>query len=151
METLIGFGAMAAGLWAVFRKWQLGAQVKTAETWPTTQGEVISSSIGTEHSGTAGNSNTTFKAKIKYQYEAGGRTRQHHKLCIGGQLQVSWRSKAEEYCRRYSVGQQVTVHYNPKNPADAVLEVREETSWLYLAGGVVFIVVGYLLMTGSFS
>lgn len=149
METLLGYAMMAVAVWAVFRKWQLGMQVKTAETWPTAEGTVISSTISSESSGGTNGPNTTYKARITYEYEAAGRTRRNNVICIGGQLQLSLRGKAENYCLRYPVGEKVTVHYNPKKPTDAVLEVREETSWFYLAGGAVMGVVGYFFASGS--
>ena len=35
------------------------------------------------------------------------------------------------------------VHYNPRKPEDSVLEVKEETSWVYLVGAAVLFIVGY--------
>lgn len=142
MEQLLGYAMMLTVPWALWRRWSLRQGVKTADSWPCTDGEIMSSIIGTS-SGTYNNPNTLYQAKITYQYEAGGRLRENNKICVGGQLQLSLQSKANEYLARYPKGKKVIVHYNPRKPEDSVLEVREETSWVYVVAAVVFFIVGY--------
>ena len=71
---------------------------------------------------------------------------ENNKICVGGQLQLSLQSKANEYLARYPKGKKVIVHYNPRKPEDSVLEVREETSWVYVVGAAVLFIVGYNLI-----
>jgi len=142
MAQLLGYAMMLTVPWALWRRFSLRQSVKTADSWPCIDGEIISSSIGTS-SGTYDNPNTLYQAKITYEYEVGGRQRKNNKICVGGQLQLSLRSKANEYIARYPEGKKVIVHYNPRKPEDSVLEVREETSWIYSAAAVVFFIVGF--------
>ena len=88
------------------------------------------------------------KAEVVYSYEVAGKTLRNSTICIGGQLMTSWRAKAEDVIERYPKGADVLVHFNPDDPADSVLEVREETSLFILIVGGFFGVVGVLMLTG---
>lgn len=147
MTTLLGYAMWCAVVWTVFKKWQLIGQVRQSLSWPSTDGEVISSSLSSESSGTHDNPNTVFRANIKYSYEVDSRKLVNDKICIGGQLKISLKGKAEQTCRNYPTGKSVRVHYNPNKPSDSVLETREETSWFYLAIGLVLAIVGTLMIT----
>ena len=149
MTSLLGYGMWCAVVWTVWKKWHLSGLVKQSLSWPSTDGEVISSSVSSESSGTYDNPNSTFRANIKYRYEVGSRTLTNDKICVGGQLQISFKSKAEQTCRTYPTGKSVRVHYNPRKPSDSVLETHEETSWFYLAIGLVLAIVGTLMITNT--
>lgn len=142
MEQLLGYAMMLMIPWALWKRFSLGQSVKIADSWPCAEGEIISSGIGTS-SGTYDNPNTFYQANITYQYEVSGRPCTNNKICVGGQLQLSLKSKANAYLARYPEGKKVIVHYNPKKPKDSVLEVKEETSWVYITAAVVCFIVGY--------
>ncbi|MEO2175130.1 MAG: DUF3592 domain-containing protein [bacterium] len=150
MATLIGYAMWCCSAWTLFRKWQLSKRVESSLSWPSTEGEVISSSISHESSGTYDRPNKTYRANIRYRYKVGSRELTNNKICVGGQLQISLRGKAEDYCREYPVGEIVEVHYNPKKPRDSVLETREETSFFYLVIGAVLAIVGFGLVSNVF-
>ena len=143
MEQLLGYAMMLTVPWALWKNWSLRQQVKAADSWPCTDGEILSSGIGSSSSGNYDTPNTMYQAKVVYEYEAGGRRRENNRICVGGQIQLSLKSKANEYCARYPQGKKVIVHYNPRKPEDSVLEVKEETSWVYLVGAAVLFIVGY--------
>ncbi len=143
MEQLIGYGMLATVPWAIWKYWSLTQKVKEAEKWPQADGEIISSEIRSGASGTYDNPNTVFKADVVYSYEVGARERRNNKIVVGGQLELSWKSKAEALCRRYPVGKKVVVHYNPRKPAESLLELREELSRFYLVGAAIFGFIGY--------
>lgn len=92
--------------------------------------------------------NRTFRANIRYSYQVGGRKLTNDRICVGGQLQISMRGKAEEYCRRYPKGRSVRVHYDPRKATESVLETREETAWFYLILGAGFALIGCAFITG---
>ena len=104
----------------------------------------------TDYSGGYRSSNRTYKGDIQYEYEVGRTTYTHDKICVGGQLQLSWGSKAEDYCQKYPEGKAVQVYHNPDDPQDVCLERREESSLFYQLIGGVFCAVGLLFLTNIF-
>lgn len=141
---------IAAGVGAIIKKIMLGREVAKSLSWPGADGEITKSKITMKDSNSGMNqANKTFKAEITYKYKAGKRSYRNSRICVGGQLQLSLRGKAEDYCEQYPVGQAVTVYYNPDNPSDSCLERREETSTLLLFIGVGFAIVGILFLSGS--
>jgi hypothetical protein len=148
VTTIIGYVMCCVAVFVLFKKWQLSQQVNASLSWPQTTGEITASALSEESSGTYDSPNRTYRANIRYRYKVGSRLLSGDKICVGGQLQLSLRGKAEAYLRQYPQGKSVTVYYNPRNPSDAVLETREETSWLYLLIGVVFAIVGFGFLTG---
>ena len=143
MTVFLAYGMWLAAAWTIWKKWRLGVLVQQSHDWPSTPGEIISSSISRESSGTIDSPNRTFRANIRYRYKVGSRTLTNNRICVGGQLQVSLKGKAENYCRDYPIGEIVDVFYNPDKPRDSVLETREETSWFYLLAGAVLAIVGF--------
>ncbi len=151
MKALMGFALLCVACWTVWKKFALGRAVERSLGWPHTEGEITRSNISMEDSNTSwDNPQKTFKANIQYRYKVGRGRYTNNKICIGGQLQLSLRGKSENYCSQYPVGKAVPVYYNPDNPAEAVLERREETSGLYLLIGLVFGIIGFLFLTGGF-
>jgi len=110
----------------------------------------VSSDVITDYSGGYRSSNRTYKADVLYVYQVGNTNFTYDKICVGGQLQVSWGSKAQDYCQKYPEGKTVKALFNPDDPQDACLERREETSlFIKLIGGI-FGGVGILLLTNIF-
>ncbi|MCF8721342.1 DUF3592 domain-containing protein [Nitrospina gracilis] len=144
----MGLMFAVVGLGAVVYAWRVGKKAEAARFWPTTQGKVQRSSLKLESGGGYQSNNSTYRADVRYRYRVGGRSYTSNKILIGGQLQMAFRNRAEEHCRRYPVGTEVEVLYNPDNPQEACLEAREETSgFLKLVGGG-FAVFGLLLYLG---
>ena len=68
---------------------------------------------------------------VHYQYRVGGTTYQNRKISPG----MEWGgSGAGKVVARYPTGSQVTVYYNPENPAEALLErnVPSVMIWLWI-------------------
>ena len=60
---------------------------------------------------------------IVYQYEVHGKNYQSQRLKAGEQffnVNVSW--QAQETVNKYPIGKEVTVYYDPNNPAECALE-----------------------------
>ncbi|QPJ61359.1 MAG: DUF3592 domain-containing protein [Candidatus Nitronauta litoralis] len=149
MKVLMGWAMLFAAAGTIGKKILLGREVQRAMAWARADGEITKSKIVMKDSQAGMNSpNKTFKAEIIYKYTAGKRSYRNSRICLGGQLQLSLRGKAEDYCGRYPVGQTVSVYYDPDNPSDSCLERREETSIMYLVIGVVFAIVGIFFITG---
>ncbi len=150
MKVMMGWIMLFAAAGAIVKKILLGREVQRAMSWPRADGEITKSKIVMKDSQAGMNSpNKTFKAEVTYKYTAGKRSYRNSRICVGGQLQLSLRGKAEDYCERYPVGQTVSVYYDPDNPSDSCLERTEETSIMYLAIAVVFAIVGFVFITGA--
>lgn len=149
MKVMMGWVMLVAAAAAIVKKILLGREVQRVMSWPRADGEITKSKIVMDDSQSGMNSpNKTFKAEVTYKYTAGKRSYRNSRICVGGQLQLSLRGKAEDYCERYPVGQTVSVFYDPDNPSDSCLERKEETSGMYLLIGALFAIIGIAFISG---
>ena len=96
------------------------AEDKAAESWPTTQGNVLSSSLQWRSGAHGARSQ---EAVVIYQYQVNGQTYQGRTIRAGEQyLTVRLPGQAQAIVSHYPAGTQVPVYYNPTNPSDAALE-----------------------------
>lgn len=108
------------GYYLYKRNQQSSAQRQSAQNWASTTGTVLMSSVQSSHSGSGGHS--TYPV-IVYQYQVNGKTYQSQTLRAGDKylkVNVSW--QAQETVDKYPIGKQVTVYYDPNNPAECALE-----------------------------
>ena len=101
------------------RSQQSGAARQVAQYWPSTSGTVLMSSVQSRQSG---RSHSTYPAVV-YQYTVNGQTYQSQTIKAGDQfMNVRVAGQAYTTVARYPIGANVTVYYNPANPADSALE-----------------------------
>ena len=141
MDKLIdlwAIGALISGIgymgW-IFSKQRLVAK---SQTWPSATGTIILSKIGSNSSqtGTSYTANKTYAASIKYHFKLGSRIYTGNTICLGGVLNTSFKSRAEEPMEKYSKGETVTIYYNSANPKINCLERHGEIALFgYLIGG----------------
>lgn len=135
--TLVFGGIMlyagALGTW-------LDARVRT---WPTTAGRLLSVEISNDTIGVLVNrrSNTMMRQlrfHVRYAYTVAGVSR------VGNQIGArANEARVGGRRHRYGVGQSVTVHYNPTDPGEAVIETP------FPFGAVIGIGFGVLLLGSS--
>jgi Protein of unknown function (DUF3592) len=95
------------------------AAKQAAQTWFDTTGVVISSAIQVKRTG---RSRSEIPVVI-YQYQVDGRPYVGKVIKAGDQFfSVRLYGDAQKTVERYPVGAQVTVHYNPADPAQSALE-----------------------------
>ena len=127
----LGGVMVLALLWAAHR------QVAEASGWPQTVGHIVSSRVENYRQRVGGARTgslvTFYEAVVEYDYSVSGSTYHSTRLSFGGKTAGS-QQQAEAAAARHPEGSQVMVHYDPKNPSDAVLDVR-------IAQGVLWIVV----------
>ncbi len=107
------------GFFLYKRSQQSNAARQAAQSWLSTIGTVLMSSVQSRRSG---NSTSTFPVVV-YQYEVNGKTYQNQTIKAGEQfMNVRILGQADATVGRYPIGANVTVYYNPANPAESALE-----------------------------
>jgi hypothetical protein len=115
---LLGVGLMIFG---AKRAW-LGHQ---SRSWPTAPAIVDSSTVES-HRGGGKHHSTTYGAEIRYHYEVSGKSYSSRQVSFGDYGSSS-RSHAASIANQYKAGTSATAHYQPSDPAVAVLEPG--TTW----------------------
>ena len=101
------------------RNQQSMAYRQSTQTWLDTTGTVLMSSVQTRRSG---NSHSTYPVVV-YTYAVNGQSYQSQRIKAGEQfLNVRVAGQAQATVARYPIGANVTVYYNPSNPAESALE-----------------------------
>ncbi len=135
---LWAFGALICGIgymcW-VFYKQRLVAK---SQSWPSVSGTITQADLGVDSNltGPSMTPNRTYKASIGYRYMVGSRVYSGDTICIGGVLNTSFKSRAQDRLDRYREGATVSVYYNPDKPENSCLERHGEIALFgYLIGG----------------
>ncbi len=101
------------------RNQQSGAARQIAQSWPGISGTVLMSSVQSRRSGR----NRSTYPVVVYQYDVNGKTYQSQTIKAGEQFfNVRVIGQAQATVARYPIGANVTVYYNPANPAESALE-----------------------------
>jgi hypothetical protein len=133
-SLIMGFVGIAGGICAtivpliflailgffLYRRSQQGSAAKqAAQSWPSTMGTVLMSSVQSKRTGNS----TSFYPAVVYQYTVNGQSYQSQRIKAGEQFfNIRIIGDAEATVRLYPSGAQVTVYYNPANPAESALE-----------------------------
>ena len=127
---LIGSGAVLAGLQTIKKN-------TLASSWPTTQGTIIDSTLERySKRNDEGNMRAYYRPLITYQYEVEGEEFTCNQVRVTGFSSSTMRSHEEKKLEKFPVGGQVTVHFDPSNPYDALLEIKKGKINLALILGV---------------
>jgi len=101
------------------RNQQSMAYRQSTQTWLTTTGTVLMSSVQSSHSG---NSHSTYPVVV-YSYVVNGQSYQSQRVRAGDQfLTVRVAGQAQATVARYPIGKRITVYYDPANTAESALE-----------------------------
>ena len=114
--------------------------------WPTTDGSIINSTYSMTHESRERNNHhvlvTFYWPSVSYHYLVNNISYTSTKITLISSGSENYDSVAT-ILNRYPVGQMVTVHYNPTNPAQAVLEPGTQgAAWAFIGGGLLFAVCG---------
>ena len=152
----IALGLIAAIMGAAILSWtwNTSLRIKSSAKWPTTQGQVVSSSIVNDSTRIRGGGyNRLYRAAITYQYTVNGKQYKSDTFTFGIPHSFANRADAEHETQVFPVGKTVDVHFDPRNPATASLEsgtVPQQftllgwMSGLFLVAGLVALVSGIL-------
>jgi hypothetical protein len=129
---LAGAGILFAGMRQVIH-------ASASDGWPVAAGEVRSSSVEYD---TAADGAGTYRAEVLYAYSVDGVDQLANRVAFGD-FGSSDPGRAQRIVNSYPAGAEVTVHYDPDDPARAVLEPGVHGStWLLPGFGAIFFVAG---------
>ena len=94
---------------------------RLSRTWPTVPGVLLQRTTEKRVS----RSGVSYIVSLKYAYEVGGRKYEGEQLAFAPQ-RIDSGGLLDSLLLKYVVNAAVTVHYNPADPPDAVLETGEE-------------------------
>lgn len=119
---LAGFGLLlsAAGGALLRQASRMRRRLREARSWPAHFGTVLESEVRVARSGASGR---TYIPHVRYRYEVGGDVHESSAITLGGATGVS-RGRAQRIVARYPAGATVRVHADPRNSANACLELR---------------------------
>lgn len=116
-------------------------RAQASTSWPTVTGVVTIAELG-KQVGNERDTSTTYSTDISYDYVAKDRSYVNSAINFAD-VNSSDPSAARRILKRYPVGKQVTVYYNPADPQNAVLEPGATgRSWFLPLFGGGFVVAG---------
>jgi len=135
-----------AGVFLLVKSFKDRKKAEARQGWPATQGQIIASRIS-ESTSTDSDSDrsTSYSPAVEYTYNVAGQEYKGNKITFGFTQGYGRYAKAQAALARYPLGAQVTVYYDPANPADAVLERKAGGSTVSLVLGIIFILVSLCL------
>jgi hypothetical protein len=116
--VVVAFAGALLALVLVIRRIALQAvkqKIREAQAWPSTEGLVLVSEVRDE-----GGENG-WRAHVSYRYEVAGRVYENSRIAVAVEYGREGFQAHQELAGRFPEGTQVTVYYNPQNPADAAL------------------------------
>jgi hypothetical protein len=115
---LFGLTLGAVAAWFVFRDRR---RSRAALAWPSTAGRIVESRV--EEKRLPGDRpDVRFAPRIAYEYAVDGRTYRSEQITFAGAFWTLAPQGAAAKVARYPAGKDVTVYYNPRRPAESVLE-----------------------------
>ena len=117
-------------------------------SWPSTKGRVVKSCMVFHIKYSETMDKEYFLPSILYTYAVNGNEYQSQRQRYRGTPVYESRERAEKVLAKYRKHPEVTVYYDPSNPARAVIVRRAytKTGWILRVGGVVVFVFGLLAL-----
>ncbi len=127
--TLAGIGV---SLWG----WRVLQRSRAQGEWPSVTGTIVASRPGKR--------DNDLLPHIEFAYRVDGREyRRVFEFPPGTHPLPEF---TESYLKKYPVGREVTVYYDPADPSHATLEPSAHDDWMILAAGLVTAVGGALAL-----
>lgn len=108
-------------------------QALATRIWPSAQGTVVASEVRSFTQWKDGVQRTLYTPGITYRFTVNGREYTSDRYSLGAETGWSTSRFAEKKVGGHPVGSPVTVYYNPKAPAESVLDRRLAGGWLVWA------------------
>jgi len=143
--VLIGFGAIAIaiGVALYVSQFRQGLRATASKRWPVSPGTVVASALQKSPDG-----RWRYRAAVQYRYRAGGKEYQSDRIFWGGN--EGRQKHIASVIAAYPQGSKVSVHYDPQNPAEAVLDPAQHIgSRPLVLYAMAMITLGLFVLTGG--
>jgi hypothetical protein len=154
----LGAGALllVIGLFTLRMGFAQKSLAEQAARWPVATGHIDASGLqkfqirdSIEGGGGYRPWRTVFKSRVVYSYSVAGQRYAADRVAFGSNLTASLPGLVSGQSQRYLQGDKVEVHYDPANPAAAVLDCRVRGLWVLWVSASVFL-AGAALLVGVF-
>lgn len=133
--AVAGLGILGFFGWPVLKAWQ-------ARFWPAVEGTVTSSNIVERSTGGDGEGRR-FVVAVTYRYRVGTQDREGRRIGFFSNHRHRSRGPAQAKLRKYPHGSRLPVHYDPRDPARAVIDTGVPWAHYFaVAIGAVFLLGG---------
>lgn len=113
-----------------------------SQKWPSTAGQIIEARVTrSTHTDTDGDTSVSYAPYVRYTYQVAGQEYTGEKITFGFKQTHNQEQKAQQALARFPLGGQVSVYYDPANPAEAVLKRTAGGSTVSLVLGIFFLAV----------
>lgn len=124
-----------------------GSQVLKArqgKNWPTVPGKIVYSDVRSSDIG----EQTTYNARVVVAYAVDGLGYESQdRLFAGERSEFNTYQTALKQTERFTIGDEVTVYYNPRYPDDMTLEPKVAFGlWIAFAVSIIFLLAGLALV-----
>ncbi len=134
---------LLAGLGCIIVNLVQRKRAKEAETWPIVPGVVISSGLQEKRSyDSDSGTSISYEPVVQYKYSIMGQEFTGDHISFGNAA-YDYRTASRKIAP-YPQDTQVSVHYDPDNPLNAVLETKVAGSVVFLIVGIVFMLIGII-------
>ena len=143
--VLIGFGAIAIAIGVVLYvvQFRQGLRADASKKWPRASGTVTASAMEKTPQQWP-----RYRAALQYSYRVGGKDYQSSRVFWGGN--EGREKQMASVVETYPAGGKVRVYYDPKNPAEAVLDPIQNTGSRQVAlYALAMITLGLFTVTGG--
>src|SRR5512145_2739045 len=128
-----GFGLLllfgGIGIFAIYTGRKSVQRADASQGWQATTGLITGAQVEQSPSmDSDGDWSDSYSPRVSYDYTALGQLYTGKKISFGFTKAHNTHRGAEAELARYPIGSQVTVFYNPANPAEAVLERKAGNS-----------------------
>lgn len=144
MFALMAIGFVVVGAWCLKISIAHTLKNRAATVWPTATGKITQSTVQIEEQGTP-DFRTMYRPEVVARFQVNGKWYGCQEIFYGygstSSCGTAWRAVSP-----YPPGGTATVHYNPENPSESVLEPGfKGTNVLFLAVGSVFLFLGLII------
>jgi hypothetical protein len=141
------FAGLGLGMLLAARRQR--TQAMATEAWPTVGGTITASRLDrqsrTQTRQGRRTTHTTYTPVVDYTFDVGGKLLRGSKIFPGSTMSFDL-GTAQDIVNRYQAGAPVTVHYNPADPTQAVLETSSRSANILMILGGVFLGIGVVML-----
>jgi hypothetical protein len=143
LVILLILGFAGCGIFLIYSGLTIGRRVNRNTPWPGVKGRVISSEV-VESSGMTqeGIPFSSFKPVTRFTYIVDGV--EYISIQIGRAVQKATDESLQQMANQFPVGKEIIVHFDPKNPSEAILAPNTPIVKPVVSAGIVLVILSVL-------